>query len=562
MITDSITFVGIAPHPPIMVPEVGREAITEVRESITAMRVFTERIIESGAETLLIISPHAPLDERAFVAYADATLYGDFANFRAAETKIELELDEELLTSTAHAAADSGYEIVCIKNYKLDHGTLVPLYFLHQNGWRGRVVALGYSFLPDEDHLRFGDCITRAANETKRVVALVASGDLSHRLKPEAPAGYRADAHLFDEAVVESIRSNQPRRILDIDRSLRARAGECGYRSMLVALGAISEKHANCEVLNYEAPFGVGYLVAQLARSTQASTTRKENTSASDENVAALDLDSPTFDDSPALLARRAVETYVCDGHQLKTHVASSSSPLFRRAACFVSLKTSGGDLRGCIGTIEPAQETLAEEIVANAISAATRDPRFPPVEIDELPSLRYSVDVLSAPEPTEFSELDPSIYGVIVEDESGLLRGLLLPDLAGIKTAEQQVEIAARKAGIAFGATAALKLFRFRVERFRESARHDQTQNHKEQKKADNKFSFGEKSSNEEIKPQSVTDDAADPFIKDERSLDIGESGQFAPGGYYNQRGVDEADRIDLDEYTAMRTPDKKSQK
>ncbi len=145
---------------------------------------------------------------------------------------------------------------------------------------------------------------------------------------------------------------------------------------------------------------------------------------------------------------------------------SSLPATLHRPAACFVSIKTNGVDLRGCIGTIEPAHKTLAAEIIANAANAATRDPRFPPVAVAELPYLRYSVDVLSEPEPAQLDELDPKIYGVIVEDESGLRRGLLLPDLEGISTVDQQIAVAARKAGIPH--TAPLRLFRFRVERFR----------------------------------------------------------------------------------------------
>ena len=123
--------------------------------------------------------------------------------------------------------------------------------------------------------------------------------------------------------------------------------------------------------------------------------------------------------------------------------------------------------MRGCIGTIEPAKDTLAEEIVANAISAATNDPRFDPVREDELSNLRYSVDVLFPSEPAVMEDLDPQVFGVIVEDESGSRRGLLLPDIPGIDDAEQQVEIAARKAGI--GKDEPIKLCRFKVERFRE---------------------------------------------------------------------------------------------
>jgi AmmeMemoRadiSam system protein A len=167
-------------------------------------------------------------------------------------------------------------------------------------------------------------------------------------------------------------------------------------------------------------------------------------------------------------LAREAVEQFVREGTQLNAP-ATDSELLKARAACFVSLKTLDGELRGCIGTIEPAQETLAAEVIANAISAATRDPRFLPVATEELGNLRYSVDVLSAAEPTQMENLDPSVYGVIVEDEAGMHRGLLLPALEGIDTAERQVEIAARKAGITPGTP--LRLQRFSVSRYSEGA-------------------------------------------------------------------------------------------
>jgi AmmeMemoRadiSam system protein A/AmmeMemoRadiSam system protein B len=450
-----------------MVPEVGREAVAEVRGSIEAMREFTERLVESGAETVVIVSPHAPLEPRAFVAYHDARLHGDFANFRAPNVKIEAPLDEELLSAITRRAAEQGYEVSGIRGYDLDHGTAVPLYFLQRNGWRGSVVALGYSFLSNEDHIRFGSCIKRAADESGRAIAFVASGDLSHRLKPEAPAGYNPQAYLFDQEVVDAISAAEPERIINIDTDLRKMAGECGYRSMLVALGVAETAAPDYEVLHYEAPFGVGYIVAQIAREHLPTEDRAP---ASDSLEA--EENSPTAGQPGGAqllsLARHAIETYVREGRLIEK--PSSLDPALNQpAACFVSIKTSEGDLRGCIGTTEPVKETLAEELIANAVSSATRDPRFPPVTPEELSKLRYSVDVLSSSEPTKFEELDPKVYGVIVEDESGWRRGLLLPDLQGVNTSRQQVDIASRKAGITPGTP--LKLSRFRVERFRESA-------------------------------------------------------------------------------------------
>jgi AmmeMemoRadiSam system protein A/AmmeMemoRadiSam system protein B len=440
-----------------MVPEVGREAISEVRGSIEAMAELTRRIIRSGAETVVIISPHAPLSPDAFVAYHAKQLRGDFANFRAPATTVGFPLDEELLAAITTAAAAKNYEVPALADYDLDHGTAVPLYFLDRNGWRGRVVALGYSFLGNEDHLKFGECVCSAAESIGRAVAFVASGDLSHRLKPEAPAGYNPSAHFFDEQVVDALKHNTPSQIVDIDQDLRRAAGECGYRSMLVALGLAQTLPAACEVLHYEAPFGVGYLVAQLTNVKTSGVKEVHSETVSDPTTVEEDL--------PAL-ARRAVETFVRTGKQISVP-QNAAEILGVRAACFVSIKTRQGELRGCIGTIEPVKETLGEELVANAISAATRDPRFAPVDESELPNLKYSVDIMSASEPATFADLDPAVYGVIVENESGLFRGLLLPDIAGVDTVQQQVDIAARKAGIPPGTP--LKFSRFRVDRFRE---------------------------------------------------------------------------------------------
>ena len=439
----SLVFSAIAPHPPIMVPEVGRESIGRVEDSIEAMAELTQRLIDSGAETVIVISPHAPLEADSFVAYQGPEVYGDFTNFNAPDTYFDAGVDEELLDAIKEAAADERYEVLTLPSHDLDHGTAVPLYFLFRNGWKGKVVTLGYSFLSNEDHLRFGSCIRRAIDRIGRRVAFIASGDLSHRLKPQSPAGYNPDAHVFDEQVVDALRSNAPQKITEIDYNLRRLAGECGYRSMLVAIGASSDLPLSCEVLSYEAPFGVGYLVAQLTNQRLATD----------------------YLDPPAL-ARQAVESFIRDGDVLNLR-RFTRGLLGAQAPCFVSLKTLDGELRGCIGTIEPSRDTLAQEIVANAISAATNDPRFDPVRTEELSNLRYSVDVLFPAEETVLEDLDPAVYGVIVEDESGAHRGLLLPDIPGISDARHQVEIAARKGGIEPGKP--IKLWRFRVERFRE---------------------------------------------------------------------------------------------
>lgn len=161
-------------------------------------------------------------------------------------------------------------------------------------------------------------------------------------------------------------------------------------------------------------------------------------------------------------LARKTIESYVRDGKVIEPP-KELTEEMKRQAGVFVSLH-KGGRLRGCIGTIEPQRANVAEEIIANAVSAATRDPRFPAMRPDELSGLDISVDVLTEPEPiSSMAELDPKTYGVIVEH--GRRRGLLLPDLEGVDTVEQQVDIALRKAWI--GPDEPYRMYRFRVIRY-----------------------------------------------------------------------------------------------
>ena len=313
----SLVFSAIAPHPPIMVPEVGGESIAAVTKSIDAMAELTKRLITSGAESIVLISPHAPLKADSFVAYDGPQVYADFSNFRAPETSFAANVDEELLAAIKGTAASKNYHLTTLPEQGLDHGSSVPLYFLLQNGWEGKVVLLGYSFLPNDDHLSFGSCVKNAVDQVGRRVAFIASGDLSHRLKPNAPAGYNPQAHVFDEEVVDALRSNAPQRIVDIDHNLRRLAGECGYRSMLIAIGATLDLPSQCEVLNYEAPFGVGYLVAQLTH--QPDERFREEI-------------------DPSALARQAVETFIRFDKVLAP--PKTTSGLMRsRAPCFVSLK-------------------------------------------------------------------------------------------------------------------------------------------------------------------------------------------------------------------------------
>ena len=349
-----------------------------------------------------------------------------------------------MVAAIKHAASNEGVELRELdRDYQLDHGALVPLYYLYEAGWRGPIVSLGFTLQSNEKHLAFGRAIAAAAKAINRPIAVVASGDLSHRLIINGPYEYEPTAHLFDEQIVDAIARGDASGVIGVDPDLRNRAGECGYRSIVIALGTVDQNPRDHQVLSYEGPFGVGYMVAVLEDGNRRGAIL------------------------PQELARLAIEMFIREGRIIEPP-ADLDDILTMRAGAFVTLRSSDGRLRGCIGTVEPMRPNVAEEIVENAMRAATRDPRFPPVTPAELRHLRYSVDILSPPEPARgVEDLDPLVCGVIVETLDGVHRGLLLPRIEGIESVEEQWQAVHLKARITLGTPVRVK--RFSVTRFGE---------------------------------------------------------------------------------------------
>ncbi len=438
----SEVFGVIAPHPPIMVESVGGADSEVTSASAEALLEAAGLLRRFGPESVVIMSPHSPGAADAFVVDTAERYSGTLSQFGAPETHLTYPGDRELadrilaeLDARGIAGLDKG-AVASMNSGHLDHGVIVPMSFLDPAGtWP--IVVLSLSWLPYADHEELGRAVAAAARALGRRIAFVASGDCSHRLKPGAPAGYSQRAAEFDALLVDRIADSDFEALSHIDPDLVDEAGECGLRSF-ITLGAAAAP-AKARVLAYEGPWGVGYLTAVVNEggvSKEASTNELVD------------------------LARRTIETYVNEGRTLAPPPLSTPD-LPARAGAFVSLHR-GGELRGCIGTIEPTESDLAHEVVRNAIQAAVCDPRFPPLEASELADLDVKVDVLHPTEGCEFADLDPKRYGVVVT--CGHRRGLLLPDLEGVDTPEQQVTIACRKAGISPDEPIVLE--RFRVDR------------------------------------------------------------------------------------------------
>ncbi|MGE5417059.1 MAG: AmmeMemoRadiSam system protein A, partial [Acidobacteriota bacterium] len=299
----------------------------------------------------------------------------------------------------------------------------------------------------------FGLLIQETAEELERKTVVIASGDMSHRLKDDGPYSLNPDGPVFDKQLAEYLAKGQFIDVLDMPESLRENAGECGYRSVVMMLGALNKIQVKPHLYSYEGPFGVGYLVAGFEPQGPGQDLYEQlierKTKARSERQAG--------ESKLVRWARECLEDYVVRGE--KTAIPDQlPEELQKEAAVFVSLKKDG-HLRGCIGTLQPVRPNMAMEIRENAISAGTQDPRFVPVTADELDDLVYSVDVLGAPELVDDKAmLDPQRYGIIVR--CGQKSGVLLPDLEGVDSVEQQIQIACQKAGIQPGD-------QFQMERF-----------------------------------------------------------------------------------------------
>ncbi len=452
----------VVPHPPLILPGIGRGEEKKIQPTIDAYREAMRRMAALKPDTVMISSPHATMYADYFHISPREHATGDFGDFRRPELKFEADYDAEMVKTLSRCLMEAGVDggSGAERMPKLDHGTMVPLYFLQEVMPNVKIVRVGLSGQSTRAHYRFGECVAQAAELLNRRVVYVASGDLSHKLKADGPYGFAPEGPLFDKECMEALASGDFLRLLSIDAEFSERAAECGLRSFWMMAGALDRRRVDCEQLSYEGPFGVGYGVASfiVGERDESRAFGDAFEAAQKERLAAR----KATEDEYVKLARMSLETFVKTGKYADVPKDLPPELSSTRAGAFVSLKKDGM-LRGCIGTILPVTESLGAEIVRNAVSACSEDPRFSPVTEDELDALVYSVDVLTEPEPIMSDELlDPKRYGVIVE--SGGRRGLLLPDLAGIDTVAEQLSIACRKGGI--DPEGPVKLWRFEVVR------------------------------------------------------------------------------------------------
>lgn len=456
------------PHPPLIIPAVGCGEEHGIEATVASYRSVMAWAASFCPDTAVVLTPHSVMYRDYFHVSPGTHARGDFSRFRAPQVAIESDYDTALAAAIAEDAAAQGIPAGTMgeREAALDHGTMIPLYFLNEYLSDYKLVRIGLSGLDALTHYRLGKCIRSAAERLGRRVLIIASGDLSHKLKSNGPYGFAEEGPQFDALVTAALRAGDFEALLSFDEGFCERAAECGLRSFQIMAGTLDGRAVESRLHSYEGPFGVGYGVASfLPGEPDGSRCFDRLLAEKSKHAAAM---THAREDAFVRLARATVEYYVKNRRALTLDEARrmglelSAEMTARRAGAFVTLHKDGR-LRGCIGTISATTASVAEEILQNGVSACSRDPRFERVQPEELPHIVYSVDVLGDAEPVASpDELDVHRYGVIVT--CGSRRGLLLPDLDGVDSVAEQIAIARRKAGI--GPDENVHLSRFEVVR------------------------------------------------------------------------------------------------
>ncbi|PKM67927.1 MAG: hypothetical protein CVU95_04585 [Firmicutes bacterium HGW-Firmicutes-2] len=463
------------PHPPVAIPGVGQGRERAISKTLDGYRTIAQKIKKIKPETIVVVTPHGHTFSNGISLVGTSNVQGDLKGFGVSDVSMSKKINLPLTHLIQMAFEENDLVSVVLdeviaKSYgtqpKIDHGALVPLYFVDEVYDDYQVVHVTPCGLSARDHYNYGVAMKNVIMSFDETVVMICSGDLSHALTDDGPYTYNPYGKLFDALVVEAITEKSPEVLLKLTPKEVSDAAQCGLNSYLMGFGMMDGYDYHSEVISYEGPFGVGYLTGYLANDF-TTLTKSKQIEWDAEAIKAYE-EKKKLEDGFVKIARQSIEHYVRTSRKIGREVAMAlvdkdtlKELMHQKAGAFVSIHKEG-NLRGCIGTIEAACGDLLDEIIHNAISACSSDPRFNPIEERELTMLEIKVDRLYPSERIEsLEDLDVKKYGVIVEE--GHKRGLLLPNLEGVDTTLQQVEIAKKKAGITKDS---FTIYRFEVER------------------------------------------------------------------------------------------------
>lgn len=259
-----IVFAAFTPHTPLMLPPVGKDARDRLRDTVSAMERLQDELYAAMPDTIVVISAHATQHDEAFSANLHDEYRVDLSEFGDLTTTREFRPDLSLVDAIQRSVRRAGIPFTLDSDARLDYGSAVPLVLLTEQIGSVKIVPVSYGGLEPKEHHAFGRALKDVLSVRPERIAVIASGDLAHCLTSDAPAGFRPEGAQFDEAARHAVEAGSGSALLSIDQTVVERAAECAYRPLLVLFGILDNVRMRPEVLSYEAPFGVGYLVAQF----------------------------------------------------------------------------------------------------------------------------------------------------------------------------------------------------------------------------------------------------------------------------------------------------------
>lgn len=262
---------ALVPHPPILLPEIGGSRLNSVQQTRHALNELKTAL--SNVELFIFSSPHTPILASGFAINVAPALKSSFSEFGFSNLNVSLPSNIELAQFFIDALIKDGLPIEATYSTSIDWGVSVPYSYIASGK---PVISTSISSLPLEYHFNFGKALASACKQLELPVAFIASGDLSHRLSPAGPYGFSAKGAVFDGLIKNIFSSGQLQKLLNIDLSLASEAGECGLRPLAIMAGVFAETPFKSQLLSYEAPFGIGYLVGLLTAVSASEVINNE----------------------------------------------------------------------------------------------------------------------------------------------------------------------------------------------------------------------------------------------------------------------------------------------
>lgn len=262
----SLVFAAITPHPPLLIPTIGKENLKYITKTKEAMEKLEEDLYLAKPDMIVVISPHGHYFNDAFSLNFSDHFETDLREFGDLATKLQFSGDMEFPYAVRTESIDhyKNCPAAIINEPVIDHGAAVPLYYLTQHLPNIKIVPVGFSDLDWKTHLEFGSLLKEQIMRYNKRVAVIASGDLSHALSTEGPVGFNPEGPKFDAAIQELLAAHNTAGLLNLDPEKVAAAAECGFRSVLILLGILRNVNYQYSAYSYEGPFGVGYLTANF----------------------------------------------------------------------------------------------------------------------------------------------------------------------------------------------------------------------------------------------------------------------------------------------------------